>query len=570
MQLILGEIIDPRGSKSKPNISLATRKSPGELKKGKILFFDNAKLQFCNFPIIRDSIIDELRKRGINNIVYVKQTLRGEEPSDLKDLAKRLSGEGFAGAIVALADKGVSPASVILTIELEKHGIPSVCITAPPGNKVSQAVAYLRAGKLCLCSLDIHQGSTEDEVSEETRKNIDYIINSLTFKQHQINQYASIDIDLDNDIMKESISIGKIGENLLTADIEPGLGMEEVSDLFERLHITDGLPVIPPTLKRLEKMLEYWPGDPKEVIITSLGPSGRDITIEDIAIGSIMAGCKPEYMPILVTAFKALGNKKYNLLQAITTSHSSGNLIVVSGPIAQEIGVTGGPGCLGPGFRANATIGRAVNLTFISKCRVVPGISDMGCLGSPAEFTYCFAEEAKNNLWPKINEEKYDNKTTTVLVLKAEAPRNVIEFLTGDAEQLLESFIDSATSLGSNNAYLTSTLVFVLTPDHLNILVKNGWDKSKLRKYFHERITCDKDKVQGRGIIPIRPNNFHELKNIPVTRNPDDIVIIGAGGEGGHSAVILPWGMHSEAVIEPVTLPWGSYAKSIKEFKNIK
>ena len=127
--------------------------------------------------------------------------------------------------------------------------------------------------------------------------------------------------------------------------------MEEVMDFMNGQHIGDGLPIIPPTPARYEKMLGYCPFSPEMVLASEVGPSGKDITVKDVAVAAVMAGCKPEYMPILVTAFKALANPKYNFLQSVTTSYPGGNLVLVSGPLARELGMSGRRVVLGPEAR---------------------------------------------------------------------------------------------------------------------------------------------------------------------------------------------------------------------------
>jgi len=184
---------------------------------------------------------------------------------------------------------------------------------------------------------------------------------------------------------------------------QPACGLEEFTELFGNLHLGDGLPIVPPTATRLERMMSYCPFGPDEALAEHIGPSGQDITVKDVAVCAIMAGCKPQAMPILVTAFKAMSDKRYNFLQSVTTSHPGGNLILVSGPLAQEVGIHGGEGCLGPGFPANMTVGRAVNPVLINICRSVPGHSDLSCLSSQAELTYCFAEDPTLTPWQTIN-----------------------------------------------------------------------------------------------------------------------------------------------------------------------
>jgi hypothetical protein len=349
--------------------------------------------------------------------------------------------------------------------------------------------------------------------------------------------------------------------------VQPAAGIEEINDLFNELHLSDGLPIIPPTPARLEKMLSYCPYDKDLPLAREVGPSGKDITVKDVAMAAVMAGCKPRYMPILIAAFRAMAHKNYNFLQSVTTSHPGGNLVLVSGPLAQELGIHGGAGCIGPGFPANMTIGRAVNLVLINNCRSVPAYCDLVCISSQAELTYCFAEDPALTPWKTINQERFDGKTTVVYVLKAEPPHDIIDFLSMTGGDLLDGITDCCTTLGSNNSFMPGPLIVVVTRDHAWLLARDGWDKEKIREHIHTFAYHQVPMVRNRGLVPVRPASFANRHPMPVTRAPKDIEIVVAGGRGGHSAVILPWALHSEAIVEPVLLPDGRVPASIEEFK---
>lgn len=562
-------VLDPRGKQERPILKLAPRGTIDDLRRGPVLFYDNTKLSFCNYGEIFTRIKENFTKEGITNFVDFRETVRGKTTQELKDYAAKLAKTKPVTAIVALGDMGTSPATTIITIALEELGIPSVYITAPPGSELVKAVAFYRAGQLCLCPLDIYQGSTVEDIRREIDKQMPCILESLTLPPDKITKRAFLDFKLDteapakNGLLELADKI-KLNESGLS---EPVVGIEEVTDLFNSLHISDGLPIVPPTRKRYERMLSYCPFEPNMVLAHEIGPTGKDITVKDIAVAAVMAGCKPEHVPILVTAFKAMASPKYNFLQSVTTSHPGGNLVLVSGPLAQELGVHGGQGCLGPGFAANATIGRAVNLVIINVCRSVPNYADLACISSQAELTYCFSEDPKLSPWPTINAERYDAQTTTVLVLKAEPPHDIIDFLSQTAGDLLDTIVDSCTTLGSNNAYIPGPLIVVITPDHSWLLDREGWDKDKIREHIHARVHHETPMVINRGLVPVRPKDFATRHPMPVTRSPKDVEIVVAGGRGGHSTVILPWALHSEAIVEPVLLPNGKVPKSIKDFK---
>lgn len=565
----LNPVLDPRGLQERPVVRLAPRVNIEQLKRGKILFYDNTKLGFCNYGEVFVRIKERFREMGIGNFINCCETVRGKDTRALEEYAAMLAGEKPVAAVVALGDMGTSPATCVVTIALEKLGIPSVYITAPPGGDLVEGVAVYRAGNLCLCKIDIYQASTVEEVRREIDLKWDYIVDSLTAGPEKLKDVARIDFKMDlvppaeDGLLPMSEKI-EVHESRL---YEPGCYMEEIMDCLDREHIGDGLPVIPPTQSRLNKMFAYCPFDPGTVLCREVGPTGKDITVKDVAIASVMAGCKPQAMPVLVTAFKALANPGYNLLQSVTTSHPGGNMVLVSGPIAQQTGLSGRQGCMGPGYPANATVGRAVNLVILNVCRAVPGICDLDCIASQAEFTYCFAEEPELAQWEMINEERYDASTTTVYVLKAEPQHDIIDFLSLNGHDLLDTLTDCCTTLGSNNAYVPGPLVLALTPDHGMMLKNSGYTKEMIREHIHLRAVHDVPMVRNRGLVPVRPPEFADKHPMPVTRTPKDIEVVVVGGRGGHSGVILPWALHSEAIVLPVTLPDGRGARNIEEFR---
>ena len=561
----LNQILDPRGYQNRTVIELAKRPTLEELKSGKILFYNNTKLGFCNYYTVFDRIKEHLTEIGATNWVEYTETVRGKDAAMLADYAAMLAKEKPVAAIVAFGDMGTSSSTTVVTIELEKLGIPAVYMTAPPGTGITEGVGLYRAGHLCLCSVDIMQSTTVEEVAAEVDKKWDYILASLTSNGEELERLAHIDAKMD------VIAPAKDGILPFTVEAEeemlkePGAYLEEINDYFNAEHISDGLPIIPPTRARYEKMMEYCPFEEDLVLCDPSGPSGKCVTVKDVAIAAIMAGCKPNAMPILVAAFKALNHKEYNLNQSVTTSHPGGNLVLVSGPIAQQAGVSGKQGCQGPGYPANATIGRAVNLVMMNVFRSVPGVCDLDCIASQAEFTYCFAEEPELAQWNMINEDHYDSETTTVYVLKAEPLHDIIDFLSLNGHDLLDTITACCTTLGSNNAYMPGPLIVCLTPDHGIMLKKAGYTKEMIQEHIHQYVYHEVPMVRNRGLVPVRPKEWENRHPLPVT--PKDVEVVCIGGRGGHSGVILPWALHSEGCVEALRLPDGTIAKSLEDFK---
>ena len=506
----LNAVLDPRGVQDRTVIKLAPRKSLEDLKKGKILFYNNTKLGFCNYYTVFDRIKEHLTELGITNWVEYTETVRGKDAAMLAEYAAMLAKEKPDAAIVAFGDMGTSSSTTVVTIELEKQGIPTVYMTAPPGTGITEGVGLYRAGNLCMCSVDIMQSTTVEDVAKEVDLKWDYIIDSLTSNGDKLKELATIKAKMDlvppaKDGLLPIIDRITVDEDQL---LEPGCYMEEINDFFNAEHISDGLPIIPPTRARYKKMMEYCPFDEDLMLCDPSGPSGKTVTVKDVAIAAVMAGCKPVAMPVLIAAFKALNSKKYNLNQSVTTSHPGGNMLIVSGPIAQEIGISGKQGCMGPGWPMNATIGRAINLVVMNIFRSVPGICDLDCLASQAEFTYCFAEEPELACWKMINEENYDSKTTTAYVLKAEPLHDIIDFLSLDGYDLLDTITACCTTLGSNNAYMPGPLVICLTPDHGQMLKAAGYTKEMIQEHIHQYVYHEVPMVRNRGLVPVRPEGM--------------------------------------------------------------
>ncbi len=567
-ELAIEPVLDPRGSLAANKVKLAPRVPVHDLRKGPVLLYDNAKTMVGHYPEIFRRIRENLARDGITEFLEVCETVRGLSLEGLRERAEQLARLEPVAAIVALGDMGVSLSTTVLTIELEARGIPSVCLTARPGHDLAVAAAFYQAGQLCLCPLDLYPGSTLEEVRAQVDARMACILESLTLPSDQFAGRAALDYRPDRTLPEGDGFLKPAGA--AEADwIEPtslGEYVEAVTDLWEELYLGDGLPIIPPTPSRYQRMLRFCPYSPDAVVVPPVGPAGCPITVRDIAVAAVAAGCRPKYMPILLTAFRAMAQTQYNLLQGAITSHASGNLILVSGPLAQEAGIHSGQGCLGPGFRANATIGRTVNLALTAVARVIPGISDLSCLSSQAKFTYCFAESPASP-WPTINAERYDARTTTVLVLKAEPPHSIMDFQSPRAESLLETMIDSATSLGTNNAFLPSSLVYVLNPDHADLLARDGFTKNTVREYVHQRAYHEVWRLKHRGPVGLGLDDLPDDRRVYVTRSPQDIELVVAGGRGGQSAVLCPWGLASESVVEPVLLPDGTVPETIEDFR---
>ncbi|HET7159172.1 MAG TPA: hypothetical protein VFI62_09260, partial [Burkholderiales bacterium] len=420
----LERLLDPRGRLKLTRIKLAPRPDEAALAAGTLLFYDNEKMDVGHYGLIYTRIKEALRARGYSRFCDRRASIRGKTNVDITVMAHEFTEVGACAAVIGLADMGVSPAMVALAVEMERLGLPTVCLTARPGSRLAAAYAHYRAGSLCLLPFDIYPASDQETLNREIDACIPRLLAMLTTNGAALDELARIEYAVDP---TSAASDGFLShESNRAATTSKSSDFDAVRSQFESMHIGDGLPVVPPTRARYENMRSYCAFDPDEIILKEIGPSGTTLTVREALIAALMAGCRPQYMPVVLTALRAISRSQYGLLQAVTTSFSGGHFILASGPIAREIGMHGGQGCLGPGFRANATIGRAVNLALLNVCRAVPGHADLACLSSPAEYTYCMAEDAARSPWTPINEERFDSATTCVMTLKAEPPHAVM------------------------------------------------------------------------------------------------------------------------------------------------
>ena len=312
----------------------------------------------------------------------------------------------------------------------------------------------------------------------------------------------------------------------------------------------DGLPIVPPTEARVRAMLGGAAGDRS---LGAMPPLWRQATLEKLAVNAVMAGCEPAAFPLIVAAVEALLDPSFNLYGVQATTHSVAPLLIVHGPIAAELGVHAGSGCFGPGFRANATIGRAIRLILLNVGGAWPGRHDMATQGSPAKFSYCIAERADASPWGALHDD------SVVTVFGGEPPHNVNDHVSTTAAGILATVADTAVSLGSNVGWYfsQSQLLIVLGPEHAQTIAADGLSRADVQRFVFEnaRLPLRTLKLGGMWGIHDWPRWMHAVTDddalLPQVPSPDDVMVIVAGGPGKHSAVV-PNCTFSRAVSRPV------------------
>ena len=247
---------------------------------------------------------------------------------------------------------------------------------------------------------------------------------------------------------------------------------------------TDGLPVVPPTPAKVGAMIAALGGGP-ELMLARVPPRWGSLTNQVLAVNMVMAGCRPEYAPVVRAAMLALCDPMFNLNGVQATTHMVAPLLVVNGPIRTRIGMNCGHNVFGSGNRANATIGRAVRLVLLNVGGATPGDLDKSTLGSPAKYTFCISEnEEQSPFAPYHVDHGHAPEDSTVFVIGCEPPHSVTNHLASDAEGILDSIISAMSTIAHNNAVSSGSCAVVLGMEHAHTIAARGWKRADIRNYL--------------------------------------------------------------------------------------
>ncbi len=346
------------------------------------------------------------------------------------------------------------------------------------------------------------------------------------------------------------------GDGLGARRIELGSAEDEFEALFER-GWTDGLPVVPPTPERVLRMLSGTSRAANEVI-GEIPPNLAPCSVEKAAINAVMAGCKPDYFPVVLAAVEASCRDEFGMHGLLATTMPNGPLVLVNGPVADRIGMNSGINAFGQGNRANSTIGRALQLVIRNVGGGRPGEVDRACFGQPGKVGFCFAEDEKGSPWEPLSVERgFAPNVSTVTLFGGEGPRVVIDQLSREPESLASSFAACLRTVVHPKLPLFFDAILVVSPEHARVFQDAGWDKARLRQELFGRLMLPWDEiVRGAGgIAEGVPEEMEELrgKTLPKFR-PEGLLIVHAGGSAGlFSAIIGGW-VNGEMGTNPVTV----------------
>ena len=360
---------------------------------------------------------------------------------------------------------------------------------------------------------------------------------------------GSLSVDFN---MVDELAVRFSGSTLRSRRID----FAALEDDWEAVHDrgwSDGLPLVPPTEARVLRMLEGTSRDPHDVVAV-VPPDLVECTVEKVAVNAVMAGCRPDFLPVVLAAVEAACTDEFNMHGILATTMSVGPIAVVNGPIRHEIGMNSGVNVLGQGNRANSTIGRALQLVIRNVGGGRPGGVDRATLGSPAKVGLCFAEDEEGSAWSSLAEHRgFRADQSTVTLFCGEAPHLIVDQLSRSPESLTRHLAHGLMGVVSPRLLMGFDAMLVMSPEHMSRYRDAGWGRERFMKELYAELEVDGEQVV-RGSHGIEEGMPEELAvgRLPKFR-PDGLLVVHAGsGAGLFSAIISGW-VNGATGSDPVT-----------------
>lgn len=331
----------------------------------------------------------------------------------------------------------------------------------------------------------------------------------------------------------------------------------EVSNTTEAIELyyakgwTDGLPVVPPTAGSIRAMLDAATLEPHQEI-TFIEHRQVSVIAEKVAINAVMAGCKPEYMPVVVAALEAIGDPRWGYHGATTSTSGAAVFMLVNGQIARELGINYADNLFGPRFRANATIGRAVHLVMRNVIGTLPGCLDRSTLGHGGKYTFCIAENEEESPWSPVHVERgFRPDQSTVTALAALAPHQFSNRLSNTPEGILTTacaFMRISPGVGRQPQY-----ILVIAGEHMQVMAKEGWSKDDIKRFCFEKTQTSRAELKRINVTAGEITPEDETRMESLVSSPEDFIVVAAGSSAGAFSAYIP-GHGGKHVSESVTI----------------
>jgi hypothetical protein len=317
---------------------------------------------------------------------------------------------------------------------------------------------------------------------------------------------------------------------------------------------SDGFPMVTPTEERIRWMLTGTERDPEEVV-GKVPPALETATVRTVAIHALMAGCKPEYLPVVLGGLELVLRDELNTGGVQCTMHGVAPLMIVNGPYARKIGLHGGSGCFGPGFRANVTIGRAIRLMLLNLGGGISGLASATIFSSPMRYTACLTENVEHSPWESLAASRgYGPEEDVITIAMVECPRLHFDDVSTEPMRLLRGIADSMTSTGSWNMWFKSNEVVAMSPQHAKLCADAGMSRAEVHRRLCELAVRPQANLKRGGnwraerarAMGVDPDD--DEAQIAAVKDPAGLHLIVAGGFGPITAVCHGWNETSRAV----------------------
>ena len=339
---------------------------------------------------------------------------------------------------------------------------------------------------------------------------------------------------------------------LISRRVEIGAAEDPIEACFDR-GWTDGLPVVPPTPERVLRMLQGTTRAPDEML-GLMPPDLAPCTVEKVAVNAVMAGCKPEYLPVVLAAVEAALIDEFGTHGVLCTTMFAGPVVIVNGPVAQRVGLNSGVNALGQGHRANASIGRALQLVIRNVGGGRPGELDRSTLGTPGKYSFCFAEAEHPDWEPLSVERGFARDASTVTLFAGEGVQGIVDQKSRTPESLARSFALCLRAVDHPKLAMAGDALLVVSPEHSRVFIEAGWSKARLREELERLLLTPADELlAGAGGIAEGLPAALAGQKVPKFR-PGGLIIVRAGGTAGlFSAVIAGWAASGPTGSTPVS-----------------
>jgi hypothetical protein len=335
-----------------------------------------------------------------------------------------------------------------------------------------------------------------------------------------------------------------LNEMLMSPELDYA-SFDELQEAFHARGWTGGLPIVAPTVERVRRMIAA-SGRGARDVLGIVPPLFAEATVENVAVNAVMAGCKPEYMPVLIAGVEAACAADFGLFGVQATTHPCAVAMVVSGPVIERIGMNCGAGVMGPGNRANATLGRALRLILVNVGGAIPGNGDQSTQGNPGKYSYVVAENEAATPWaPYRVQLGFGETDSTVTVVSGEAPHNINDHFCRSGIDILTTAADTMATVGNNNGGTIGLgdVMVVLGPEHAVGISRDGLTVDDVRRFLFENARNRLGDIRNRGLWemfawPRWIDQSDDEARVPIVERPEDIHVIVSGGAGKHSAFI--------------------------------